>query len=61
MTTRKRDCLLKPKLTVRLQGKPEEEVPIDGGSALGVLHDIAKWVVDKTSDDHEETEEAQKS
>lgn len=61
MTKSKKDCLLKPKLTVRVQGKPDEDVPIDGDSVLGGLHDIAYWVVDKTSDDHEQTEEDQKS
>ena len=57
MTKSKKDCLLKPKLSVLLAGKPDEEVPIDGDSVLGGLHDIAKWVVDKTSVDHKEGEE----
>ena len=57
MTESKKDCLLKPKLTVLLRGKSEEEIPIDGESILSGLHDIAKWVVTTTAVDHKEGEE----
>lgn len=57
MTESKKDCLLKPKLSVLLAGKSEEEIPIDGESILSGLHDIAKWVVTTTAVDHKEGEE----
>jgi hypothetical protein len=59
--TKSKKGLLKPKFTVRVKGKPDEDIPIDGDSVLGGLHDIAKWVVDTTSDDQKETEEEKKS
>jgi hypothetical protein len=61
MTESKKDCLLKPKLSVLLAGKSEEEIPIDGDSVLSGLHDIAKWVVTTTAVDHEQTKEDHES
>ena len=57
MTESKKDCLLKPKLSVLLAGKSEEEIPIDGESILSGLHDIAKRVVTTTAVDHKGGEE----
>jgi len=56
MAKSKKGLLLEPKLTVLLEGKSEEEIPINGKSVLSSLHDIAKYVVTATAVDQKELE-----